>query len=332
LIRGFRKMIFSNHQGLKIPAGSEIGDGTRIRAETGVLKPHLRIGRDVQISCNRLEIGRGVSIGDRTVITGVGTVRIGSYATIGNDVVVDGFASSSLDIGPLSWIGRLSHLNCSANLRIGRGTGLGPGNKIFTHGCWFESSEGFPLNYQDISIGNDVWLSLNAVVLPGTVIEDHVYIHANAVVNGRLDSGYVYRGNPATRQRSIRQMQKRMTVTEKLEVIARALSLRLVQDGWKGETIDALRFDIPYPYRKQRMDIKLLFKTSRQASDPVPLRNTVVFTPGADPEWIKRTIQEPCRLIVDVSGKKGYGDKELEYLIVNKLQDSILRFYADDEE
>lgn len=53
--------------------------------------------------------------------------------------------------------------------------------------------------YGDVSIGNNVWICANAVILPGVVIEDDVVVAAGAVVTTKLESGYVYGGVPAKR-------------------------------------------------------------------------------------------------------------------------------------
>jgi acetyltransferase-like isoleucine patch superfamily enzyme len=329
--RKWKNRLFSIRCGVNVPQDAVIGDPCRIRAETAVLNTHLRIGRHVRIQCKRLEIGRGVSIGNHTVIQGVGTVRIADHVTIGSHVFIDGFSSASLEIGPLSWIGRQSILNCSANLRIGRGTCVGIGSKIFTHGCWFESAEGYPLNYRDVTIGNNVWLALETIVQPGAVIEDDVFVHAGSVVNGRLASGFMYRGIPAKRHQPLSRIRKRMTPRDKMEVIARTLSTRLIQAGWKGEAVETLRFKHPYPFQKSGRKLSLVFLNGRNHEGFQPETDSVVFAAAADREWIRRAAEGPSRLIVDVSAKRGCGDQDLESLVLNLLQDSVFRFYADDE-
>ncbi len=329
--RKWKNRLFSIRHGVHVPPDAVIGGNSKVRAETAVLQQNLRIGRHVQIQCKRLEIGRGVSIGNHTVIRGVGTVRIGNHATIGSHVFVDGFSSASLEIGPLSWIGRQSILNCSANLAIGKGTCVGIGSRIFTHGCWFESAEGYPLNYRDVTIGDNVWLALETVVQPGAVIEDDVFVHAGSVVNGRLASGFMYRGIPAARHRPLSRIRKRMTPVDKMEVIARTLSTRLIRAGWEGEAVETLRFRHPYPFRKSGQRLSLVFLKGRNHEGFQPEADTVVFAAAADREWIRRAAEGSGRLIIDVSAKKGYGDKNLETLVLNLLQDCVFRFYADDE-
>lgn len=51
---------------------------------------------------------------------------------------------------------------------------------------------------RSIRIGNNVFVGMNAVLLPGTVIEDDVIIGAGSVVRGRIESDSIVIGNPGT--------------------------------------------------------------------------------------------------------------------------------------
>lgn len=48
-----------------------------------------------------------------------------------------------------------------------------------------------------INIGNNVFIGINAVILPGTKIEDNVIIGAGSIVKGELKGDAVYAGVPA---------------------------------------------------------------------------------------------------------------------------------------
>jgi acetyltransferase-like isoleucine patch superfamily enzyme len=52
-----------------------------------------------------------------------------------------------------------------------------------------------------ITIGNNVWITSNCTILPGTVIGDNVILSAGSVAKGTLESGWVYSGNPAVKVR-----------------------------------------------------------------------------------------------------------------------------------
>lgn len=75
------------------------------------------------------------------------------------------------------------------NLRMGPGVGLISANHN-------------PDNYDEwlkdkpINIGDNVWIGMNVVVLPGVNIGSNVIIGANAVVNKDIPSNYIAVGNP----------------------------------------------------------------------------------------------------------------------------------------
>lgn len=48
-----------------------------------------------------------------------------------------------------------------------------------------------------VTIGNDVWIGVNSVILPGVSIGDHCIIGANAVVTKDVESGKIVAGIPA---------------------------------------------------------------------------------------------------------------------------------------
>jgi acetyltransferase-like isoleucine patch superfamily enzyme len=50
---------------------------------------------------------------------------------------------------------------------------------------------------REVIIGDNVWIGLGAVILPGTRIGDGAVIGANSVVSGPIPERCVVRGNPA---------------------------------------------------------------------------------------------------------------------------------------
>ena len=51
-----------------------------------------------------------------------------------------------------------------------------------------------------IRIGNNVVIESNSVVLPGTIIEDNVWIRPGSVVLGRIEADSICAGDPARRE------------------------------------------------------------------------------------------------------------------------------------
>ncbi len=50
---------------------------------------------------------------------------------------------------------------------------------------------------REINIGNDVWIGMNSIILPGVTIGDGAIVSANSVVNKDVPSKVIVRGNPA---------------------------------------------------------------------------------------------------------------------------------------
>lgn len=64
------------------------------------------------------------------------------------------------------------------------------------------NQRGNELSYiKPIKIGNNVWITSNCTILPGTIIEDNVILSAGSVAKGELESGWIYCGNPAKKIR-----------------------------------------------------------------------------------------------------------------------------------
>lgn len=76
------------------------------------------------------------------------------------------------------------------NLRMGPNTGLISANHdIDNYDKWIDKGP--------IKIGNNVWIGMNSVILPGVNIGDNVVIAANSVVNKNIDSNTIVGGAPA---------------------------------------------------------------------------------------------------------------------------------------
>ena len=60
-----------------------------------------------------------------------------------------------------------------------------------------------------VMIGNNVFIGANTTILPGSVIEDNCIVGAGTVVRGRLESGYVYYGNPCQKICSVEHFVKK---------------------------------------------------------------------------------------------------------------------------
>ncbi|UXZ53843.1 gamma carbonic anhydrase family protein [Halomonas sp. 7T] len=107
-------------------------------------------------------------------------------------------------------------------IRIGARTSVQDGSVLhITHASDF-NPEGFPLTIGDdvtighkailhgCTLGSRILVGMGAIVMDGAVVEDEVIIAAGAVVTPgkRLESGYVYAGNPAKALRPLKDKER----------------------------------------------------------------------------------------------------------------------------
>ena len=63
----------------------------------------------------------------------------------------------------------------------------------------------------DVRIGNNVFIGMRSILLPGTVIEDNVIIGAGSIVKGKIPSGTIWAGVPAKQIGMIDQQYARLS-------------------------------------------------------------------------------------------------------------------------
>lgn len=108
-------------------------------------------------------------------------------------------------IGPETWIGYFTLLDGSGDLSIGRHCSIASGVQIYTHDTvrWAVGDlQKDHINYSHVdrapvSIGDNVYIGANAVVLKGVKIGDHCVIGAGSVVTESLPPWSVAVGAPA---------------------------------------------------------------------------------------------------------------------------------------
>jgi acetyltransferase-like isoleucine patch superfamily enzyme len=164
-----------------------------------------RIGTDVRIAPTaRIQVSEKLVLGDRTVV-GAHVFIEGRSIEIGREGWIDEYAhigggscfdrESSLVAGDFLHMGKFSHINTARPVTIGDEVGIGIGTKIFTHGAYLPFTEGFPVSFAPVHIGNRVWIP-NAWVNPGVTIGDNVVVAAMSLVNKDIPGGALAGGIP----------------------------------------------------------------------------------------------------------------------------------------
>lgn len=104
-----------------------------------------------------------------------------------------------ISLGDYSGIG----VNCKVRgpLSIGENVMMGPNVNILTHSHNFDRTD-IPMckqggYFKSVTIGNDVWIGMNTLILPGVHIGNGVIIGAGAVVTKDIPDYVVVGGVPA---------------------------------------------------------------------------------------------------------------------------------------
>ena len=136
--------------------------------------------------------GTFIEIGARTLIDafdkikatgGMGDCIIGADCAINSGTVI--YTGNGITIGDAVLIAA----NCT----------LAPTNHEFSDPTRRIRDQGFQASRGGITIGDDVWLGANVVVLDGAVIGTGCVIAAGSVVRGTLEPMSLYAGTPAKR-------------------------------------------------------------------------------------------------------------------------------------
>tara|TARA_R110002051_G_scaffold152335_2_gene224945 strand:+ start:251 stop:793 length:543 start_codon:yes stop_codon:yes gene_type:complete len=85
-------------------------------------------------------------------------------------------------------------------ISIGNKVTITSGVRFLTHdgSTWlFNDEKGRRELFKRIKVGNNVFIGINSIIMPGVIIEDKVIIAAGSVVTKSVPSGVIVGGNPA---------------------------------------------------------------------------------------------------------------------------------------
>lgn len=146
---------------------------------------------------------------DLTVFSPIRKIFASIFWYIGKKTRIrKGFRTTKLGkitIGKNCFINRNNFFDNNNLITIGDNCSIGFDNKFLTvnhieKGKEREDNQGTVYS-KPIKVGNNVWITTNCIILPGTEIGDNAIIGAGSVVNGNLESNWIYGGNPAKKIR-----------------------------------------------------------------------------------------------------------------------------------
>jgi acetyltransferase-like isoleucine patch superfamily enzyme len=154
----------------------------------------------------RIEINGRIQLGDyptshgyvsrglpATIEVRSGTLRINGRVTAGDGVRLQ-VQAGTLTIGDRTFLDGDSRIVCTTAVTIGSRVAMGWGCNILD--CDFHIIDGAPMN-APVTIGDDVWIGINATILKGVEIGDGAVVAAGAVVTRDVPAHALVAGNPA---------------------------------------------------------------------------------------------------------------------------------------
>lgn len=170
-----------------------------------------RVGAKQSLARGRLRARwwrmRGVSIGQKVVIGSRSRVDRPWCLRLGNRFTAEEFVyfkivsdHALLEFGEFGFVGRGTEFDVIQSVKVGDHTVIAPGCFVTDHNHGASAERRIDeqeAQAKPVTIGNDVWLGANVVVLAGVTIGDGAVVGANAVVTRNVPRMAVVAGIPA---------------------------------------------------------------------------------------------------------------------------------------
>ncbi|HYK82119.1 MAG TPA: acyltransferase [Gemmatimonadales bacterium] len=207
--------------GYRIGRGVRFSFGGIVVGQSVELGDRVEIGFLAVVQGRHIRIGRHSSVGTMSYVS-CETIEIGEDAKIREQVFVGGpqLPESRFVLGSRTIILQLAFINPTKPVVIGDDTGIGGHCLIFTHGAWLSALDGYPVNYEPVTLGKSVWLPWRVFVMPGTTIGDGTVIGADSLVHGTIPPRSLALGSPAKVVRSAPDFPRRPSAAERSALVA----------------------------------------------------------------------------------------------------------------
>jgi len=209
----------------RIGKGVKLAFGAVVVGEDVELADHVEVGLLAMVIGRTVRIGRHSTVGMMSYLA-CERIQIGEDARIREQVFVGGpqLPESSFTLGDRTIILQLASINPTKPVTIGDDTGIGGHCLIFTHGAWLNALDGYPVNYEPVTLGKSVWLPWRVFVMPGTTIGDGSVIGANSLVQGTIPPMSLAVGSPAKVIRSAPDFPRVPNEEKRAAIVAEMLT------------------------------------------------------------------------------------------------------------
>jgi len=220
-----KRLAYRLFLGYRIGKGVRFSFGGIVVGKSVELGDHVEIGFLAIVQGRNISIGRYSSVGTMSYVS-CETIQIGEDAKIREQVYVGGpqLPESRFELGSRTIILQLAFINPTKPVVIGDDTGIGGHCLIFTHGVWLNALDGYPVNYEPVTLGKSVWLPWRVFVMPGTTIGDGTVIGANSLVSGDIPPSSLAVGSPAKVIRSAPDFPKRLSGEQRAALVAKLMN------------------------------------------------------------------------------------------------------------
>ena len=274
-----KKWLYRLVLGYRIGRGVRFGFGGVVVGQEVELADHVEIGLFAVVMGRHIRIGRHSSVGTFSYVS-CRVIEIGEDAKIREQVYVGGpqLPESRFALGDRTIVLQMAYINPTKPVVIGDDTGIGGHCLIFTHGAWLSALEGYPVNYEPVTLGRSVWLPWRVFVMPGATIGDGCVIGANSLVAGAIPPNSLAVGSPAKVVRTAPDFPRRLDATQRAALVHEMVAEfeRFTADAGVTVAVDGAT----RTYRRDGDGFRLLWaRASEPAPDGMPGDTILVESP-----------------------------------------------------
>jgi acetyltransferase-like isoleucine patch superfamily enzyme len=272
--------------GYRIGRGVRIELGGAVVGKDVMLEDHVEIGLLAVVTGRTIRIGRHSSVGTMSYVS-CERITIGEDARIREQVYVGGpqLPESSFTLGSRTIILQMAYINPTKPVVIGDDTGIGGHCLIFTHGAWLNAMDGYPVNYEPVTLGRSVWLPWRVFVMPGTTIGDGSVIGANSLVQGKIPPCSLAVGTPAKVIRSAPDFPRRLSPEEQAVMVTEIVQEFDRYAQYEGTSVDTTADE--RVYRRNGRRWRLVWQRSQSVRGTLRRGDTLLTeSPLTPPECV----------------------------------------------
>jgi acetyltransferase-like isoleucine patch superfamily enzyme len=221
---GLKRLAYRYLLGYRVGARVKFGFGAVVVGRDVDLSEDVELGMFAVVMGRTIRMGAFSSIGTMSYVA-CEHIEIGEDARIREQVYVGGpqLPESRFTLGARTIVLQMAFINPTKPVTIGDDSGIGGHCLIFTHGAWLNALDGYPVNYEPVSIGRSVWLPWRVFVMPGASIGDGSVIGANSLVQGTIPPSSLAVGSPARVIRAAPDFPKPLSAEARAAKVAEML-------------------------------------------------------------------------------------------------------------